>query len=279
MQYYSNSDLYCNNCKKNGHNYSQCKLPITSFGIVAFRYNNDKKIEYLMIRRKDTLGYIDFMRGKYFVNNKRYIMNMLKQMTIHEKEDLKCGDFDYLWSKLWGDNSNHSKYKKEFIVSKEKYNILFKGVTVNGHFNTLTSMIDESNLFYRWEEPEWGFPKGRPNFQEKDFTCAIREFCEETGCEQSLLKHISNICPFEEIFTGSNYKSYKHKYYLMFIENTASFPISSYEKVEVSKIEWKSFEDCLNSIRLYNLEKKRLITNINSCLVKYKVISSKCDEE
>ena len=79
------TDNYCNNCGKQGHLYHQCKMPITSIGIIVFRYN-DANIEYLMIRRKDTLGYLDFMRGKYSVYNKEYIMNMIKQMTTEEKE-------------------------------------------------------------------------------------------------------------------------------------------------------------------------------------------------
>mgnify|MGYP003326939511 CR=1 FL=1 len=58
----------CNNCGKQGHMFHQCKLPITSYGLIAFRYaNND--IEYLMIRRKDSFGYVDFVRGKYRVDN------------------------------------------------------------------------------------------------------------------------------------------------------------------------------------------------------------------
>ena len=66
------NDNYCNNCGKNGHLYHQCKLPITSIGIVAFRMKNNNP-EFLMIRRKDTLGHVDFMRGKYSVNNKDYL--------------------------------------------------------------------------------------------------------------------------------------------------------------------------------------------------------------
>ncbi len=27
----------CNNCGKQGHSFHQCKLPITSYGIIAFR--------------------------------------------------------------------------------------------------------------------------------------------------------------------------------------------------------------------------------------------------
>ena len=50
------NDNYCNNCGKQGHLYHQCKMPITSIGIIVFRYNEKNNIEYLMIRRKDTLG-------------------------------------------------------------------------------------------------------------------------------------------------------------------------------------------------------------------------------
>ena len=61
------NEIYCNNCGKCGHLYHHCKLPITSIGIVVFRVNN-KIPEFLMIRRKDSLGHIDFMRGKYSLN-------------------------------------------------------------------------------------------------------------------------------------------------------------------------------------------------------------------
>ena len=77
---------FCNNCGKNGHVFHQCKQPITSIGIIAFRYNINNKLEYLMIRRKDSLGFVDFMRGKYPINNKSYIMNIINEMTMNEKQ-------------------------------------------------------------------------------------------------------------------------------------------------------------------------------------------------
>ena len=43
----------------------------------------------------------------------------------------------------------------------------------------LKSLIDESKT--NWKMPEWGFPKGRRNYQENDISCALREFEEETG--------------------------------------------------------------------------------------------------
>ena len=41
---------------------------------------------------------------------------------------------------------------------------------------------------------------------------------------------------------------------------------TNFEKSEVSKMEWKSIEKCLSSIRKYNIEKKRIITNIHKCI-------------
>ena len=54
------SNTFCTNCGKNGHLYHSCKKPITSSGIICFRKNKDNKFEYLMICRKDSLGYVDF---------------------------------------------------------------------------------------------------------------------------------------------------------------------------------------------------------------------------
>ena len=40
-----NSDTFCNNCGKIGHSFHQCKLPITSNGVIVFRINPIKKRE------------------------------------------------------------------------------------------------------------------------------------------------------------------------------------------------------------------------------------------
>ena len=260
---------------------SSSKLPVTDLYQAPIlgaepnihRYNQMDIIEYLMIRRKDTLGYIDFMRGKYSVHNKYYIINMLRQMTLYEKEKIKNGNFNDLWKEIWGDQSIINKYKTEEGISREKFNILESGVTIKDDFYTLSMLIDESNQSQEdlWDEPEWGFPKGRRNFLENDYDCAIRECCEETGFDPNVLKNIQNVLPYEEIFTGSNYKSYKHKYYLMNINYNDSLEIDNYQKAEVSKMEWKNFNDAIHCIRYYNLEKKRMLTNIDNMLKKYKL--------
>jgi len=136
---------------------------------------------------------------------------------------------------------------------------------VNDRYDLL-SLLDEADQTVVWNEPEWGFPKGRRNTQEKDYDCALREFSEETGYPISILNNIRNIIPFEEIFIGSNYKVYRHKYYLMNISYHTSLSVKTFQKSEVSGMEWKNRNQCIHSIRSYNLEKKQLITNIYNCL-------------
>jgi hypothetical protein len=266
------TDQYCNNCGKQGHLYHQCKIPITSVGLITFRINNNA-VQYLMICRKDTLGYIDFMRGKYSVYNKNYIINMIKQMTNEEKVALKTKSFDELWMGIWGTKSISTQYRAEEVISSEKFNQLRQGILLKNELYTLDTMIDESDVYEQWDEPEWGFPKGRRNFQEKDFDCALREFNEETGYAIRNISTIENIYPFEEIFTGSNYKSYKHKYYLAYMQNEDTKVMDNYERSEVSKMQWKTYEDCIKSIRPYNLEKIRLLTNIHNMVKTLRMFS------
>ena len=332
--------FFCNNCGKQGHSFHQCKMPITSNGVIAFRYHPHlKEIQFLMIRRKDTLGYMDFMRGKFPIHQKQYILNMLLQMTMDERNKLRQSTISYLHlfsfklptelsqsynevkeethtdcesfirngvnglSKITSNNNEYVSQKhdtKECNI-KEKIQLLMVGNLHLSSFKTpspreqlseesctdyaslmrkgvngvaedtidynLLSLLDEADQISVWNEPEWGFPKGRRNTQEKDYECALREFSEETGYHISILNNIRNIVPFEEIFIGSNYKAYRHKYYLMNVSYKNSLTIKTFQKSEVSGMEWKNYEDCLRTIRSYNLEKKKMLMNVYNCLI------------
>ena len=83
---------------------------------------------------------------------------------------------------------------------------------------------------------------------------------------------ITNIQPFEEIFVGSNFKCYKHKYYLAQILNKQKDNIH-FQKTEVSDMKWFSLEECLQHIRPYNLEKIDIINQIDKLLNEYRLIS------
>ena len=262
------SQSYCNNCGKQGHSFHHCKSPIVSYGVIAFRKSQSMesgKYEYLMIRRKDTLGFIDFMRGKYSVYNKEYILNMIKQMTNDEKMRIKVDPFSKLWSDLWGETASQSDaYKSEEMSSKNKFELLRSGVYTRYDFYNLEELVDSTPPI--WTEPEWGFPKGRRNYQERDSDCAIREFCEETGYNSSQLVMLKNIQPFEEIFTGSNYKSYKHKYYVMFMKYEDTLSPRNEQICEVSGSSWRTANECKELIRPYNVEKLRVVESVDRML-------------
>ena len=256
-----NQELICNNCGKYGHLFYICKIPITSIGVIAFR-RVEHEIQYLMIRRKDTLGYIDFMRGKFDLKQKLYIMNMILQMTKTEKNNLL-------------QKYTMVKEKKGTIPHiRERILELINGYTNDlGEFYDLQSLIVESRLYSDWDEPEWGFPKGRRNPQENDYDCAVREFSEETGYSTNVLTNVRNIVPLEETFTGSNYNSYRHKYYLMNISYENSIAAHKFQKSEVSGMGWWPLSTCLEKIRPYNLEKIQVIKNIDECLQKTRMFT------
>jgi 8-oxo-dGTP pyrophosphatase MutT (NUDIX family) len=128
-------------------------------------------------------------------------------------------------------------------------------------------------LYSDWDEPEWGFPKGRRNPQENDYDCAVREFSEETGYSTNVLTNVRNIVPMEETFTGSNYNSYRHKYYLMNISYENSIAAHNFQKSEVSGMGWLPLSTCLEKIRPYNLEKIQVIKNIDECLQKTRMFT------
>ena len=256
---------FCNNFGKQGHLFHQCKNPITSNGLIVFN-NDGNEISYLMLRRKDSLGYVDFLRGKYPLFNKRYLLNIIDEMTNEEKQNLLTKEFDELWANLWGDFIG-VQYRGEEKTSREKFNSLKIGISLSNDDYNLESLINSSAN--KWDSPEWGFAKGRRNFQEKDLTCALREFEEETGCNKNTIRLIQNIIPIEEIFTGSNYKSYKHKYYVAYMPKDNN-TIENFQKSEVSQVKWLSYSDCLKIIRPYNLERIDVLKNIHNILMSYK---------
>ena len=261
----------CNNCGKQGHQFHQCKLPITSYGIILCRSSNDG-LQFLMIRRKDSFGYIDFIRGNYSPYNLEQLQNIVNEMSLVEKNRIISDQFENLWKQMWG-SVNGAKYRNEEVASSKKFEIITNGVIVNNSTYTLKDIVDASET--SWPETEWEFPKGRRNHQEKDLECALREFEEETGYSKTDIAIIENILPYEEIFIGSNHKSYKHKYFLGYMNKSFDDDnMENYQQSEVSKLEWKTVEECIKCIRPYNLEKKKIITNIYTLLQQYRLYSS-----
>lgn len=294
------NENYCINCNMNGHIYYNCKKPLISNGIIAVKISKDlnHEHEFLMVKRKHTFGFIDFVRGKYSVNNKSHLIGMINEMTIEEKDKILNLDFVSLWNYLWGnmkeneinkededETSKISGFDNEKKHAENKLKTLKEGVYLENDNYNLEELINLSTT--SWDESEWEFPKGRKNIGENDIECAFREFVEETGYTYNNLILLRNLVPYEEIFIGSNYESYKNRYFVCsFTQNNikintdivlslheqANTSINNFDKYEISDVQWFSYSECLKNIRNYNHEKKRLLSNVNNTLSKYEIL-------
>lgn len=254
----------CRNCGHIGHLYKDCPHPITSFGIIAYRKNADH-VEYLMIQRKDSLSFMEFIRGKYDTRNVVYIVSLLSGMTQHERTLLITKPFEELWSHVWYQPS-YSRQVSEFAHAKTKFDTLVKGFMYDNRFVNLKNMLATSVSVFT--EPEWGFPKGRRRIKEDDTVCAVREFCEETNFVPSDIQLVK-IQPFEEIFYGTNNVLYKHIYYLAKMIKSDSDPLeinpnNVNQAREVRAVKWFNFEEVMAHIRDHNQERRKLFMEVHT---------------
>lgn len=258
----------CTNCGKKGHFYKYCNEPITSYGIILVKYdrniisNSDSdmikiskfmnNIQFLMISRKNSLGYIDFIRGKYKPDNQDNLRYLIQQMSPDEIVKIKNETFDTLWNDFWMDKNNRKYVQEEYKIAYEKYNKISKD---------LPKLIDETKLLYL--TPEWGFPKGRRNNCETSLECAIREFKEETGYSESDISLIDNIKPFIENFIGTNGVKYRHIYFLAECITDKEPEISNdTQKYEIGNIGFMNYNDTIEIIREYHVAKKNIVKHV-----------------
>ena len=257
-------NVTCSNCNQYGHVYSNCIFPITSYGIILMHFDIDKKeTQYLMIRRKNSFGFIDFVKGKYSLTNVLHIQNSIDQMALFEKKCIlkNMDHFENIWMELYTKTTNF-KLSREYLNASRKFEQLKQGIPIDNRGNkmTLLSFFELSNSAY--QETEWEFPKGRKLTKELDMDCAKREFEEETGYPLVHIDVITNMLPVNEIFMGSNYRHYKHTYFLATTQNKLNY--KNFQVSEVSSIEWKSLDNCLESIRDYHFEKRKLIQHVDT---------------
>ncbi len=292
-------NIYCVNCGEKGHVVKECEGPITSFGIIAFKvvksqneeqqdtnnclkniiktsinkykqkpeyinlYKNTNtypKIKFLMIQRKDTMGFTDFVRGKYPDKEEdanKILPIFLNEMTYEEKSRLLNDSFDDIWFNLWV-NHESKIFKSEYDSAHKKF-----------QKHNIRKLVDNSKMSFDYTE--LGFPKGRRNMKESNIGCAEREFYEETGYNKTHYDFIKEYPTIVEEFVGTNGVTYKHIYYLVKMKDDIPPPRIDYKNKiqigEVQNIGWVSFEECMSIIRPYDVAKKTVITNVYNDLV------------
>jgi 8-oxo-dGTP pyrophosphatase MutT (NUDIX family) len=197
----------CNNCGKIGHVIKNCKEPITSFGLLLIQKNKEQENKYLMQKRKDSIAFLEIIRGKFQFNNIDYIQKLIDNCTIDERNKLintkteklitilRPKDFPIVYDKVY-------KLKYGFLYDTQIYDI---------HYFIQHSSISLTDC-------EYSFPKGRKNQNESITHCAIRETYEETGLQNNI-DYILTDNTVTEILLGINNKEYKYIYIIGHIIN------------------------------------------------------------
>lgn len=217
--------------------------------------SNYPKIKFLMIQRKDTMGYIDIIRGKYpdeEPQKSNTLKIFLEEMTGDERFSLITKTFDQIWDEIWN-NKNSKIYKNEYASAKEKFNKL-----------DIQKLLNSSQSI--WKYTEFGLPKGRRCMKESNISCAEREFCEETGYSREDYQFLSNYPTIYEEFEGTNGIKYRHIYYVVKMNESINPPKIDYSNLiqtgEVKNVGWFTHEECQAILRPYDIEKKRVLTKV-----------------
>jgi hypothetical protein len=288
----------CTNCGKKGHEYKECREAITSIGVILINLNVDidhklkfikninnkpsaieinnkgikiknkkdikyfsfisSSIKFLMIKRKHSLGYIEFIRGRYKPDNIDGIVFLFQQMTQEEINKINFMTFDQLWDDFWVDENKKKLYEKEYNRSKQKF--------------TKLATSDEFNIkFYaehvkpKWNQGEWGFPKGRRNKMESNIECSKREFEEESGFGENDYIILENIKPLQEEFFGTDGVKYKHIYYIGLSVSDKMPAINTNnlnQSGEIGDIGYFAHYEAIKIIRSYHTSRIQLLTNL-----------------
>jgi len=288
-------NFYCTNCNKKGHVYKNCLEPIISNGIIGiyidnfdienfenlekyinlnlypslklrknsnFEYkklfNENSNIKFLMIQRKNSLGYLEFIRGRYDETNNQNINYIFEQMTQNEIHDILTKEFDFLWNDLWDVNNIKNKnHYKEYMTSRQKFYEL-----------KLNKSDIINNLKPKYLYNEWGFPKGRRELYESDIICAIREFEEETNIKENMYNLLESCSKIKENLVGTNGINYLHNYFLAILNTDKINNIDSNNR-EIGNINVMTYNECIENIRPYHINKLKIINILYELIYDY----------
>jgi len=301
-------NLLCNNCGCTNHTYKQCTTPITSWGIILVSFddlhppehtrninlllsqNGTKiehnelmpisiilnKIKFLLISRKYSVGFVEFIRGRYRCEKIDQLIYIFKQMKQKEidiiRDSLVLEDgFTYLWNMFWNSTTTPTYLINDKIKSANNYNIL-KTRGIDGPDLDLHYIV--STIKAEYPHDEWGFPKGRINRNiETEQQCAIREFKEETGYLDEDIKLIPNIEPLVEEFNGTNGICYRHIYYVAELVTNKTPQLA--EQNEIGGISFMDYMTATYYIRDYHIARKLILQYIYMYYLNILLLSNK----
>ncbi len=143
------------------------------------------RIRVLLVRRRYTYAYIDFVYGRYG-KNARSLGRLFNAMTAEELLTVRTFNFEMMWNVLWKEKvprSVHYSRDEIYMKTHAKFSsyVMRSSATIQ---NVIDNTESKGNIL-------WEIPKGHKDFsRETDVMCAVREMEEETGFSPDTYKII-----------------------------------------------------------------------------------------
>ena len=129
-----------------------------SFGIFCFKHGEIiEDTKYLMVMRRNSYAYEEFIRGSYHIDDINYIRQLMSRITKSEAERIINSEFEELWEdlnkaysvtttdpyKLHLAKENFYKIKNMliFIILMKRIEKILSGMILNGVFQKERKMI------------------------------------------------------------------------------------------------------------------------------------------
>lgn len=200
----------------------------TSYGVICYRRceTTPPGCLYLLVQRKDSISYVEFLRGKYDTCDDVYISKLLAGMTPQERDALISGrPFSQLWAGVWADRR---RAPAGYQSAAAKFGQLRP---------RLPELLEHSSAR---AEPEWGFPKGGKRRDESASAAALREFSEETGVSAVRMSNTTIV----DTFVGTDGNKYQHVFFLADTTDGLTDE-GKYDTTEIGDVRWFSYDQAL----------------------------------
>lgn len=219
---------------------------ISSYGVACVRKNSDTGCyEILMIKKRYTYLFIEFVRGMYDPYKDYDLEYMFDGMTITEKSMIQTRNFNTLWNYCNGNEPTKSGERTIYTRSSRKFATLLdreKGAALS----RLLSNSKNATLL-------WEIPKGRPNKKETALHSAVREFEEETGLKETY-RILFDEGTIEYSFVDGGVK-YKYIYYLAVLSSNV---VPTYDYTNEHMLRELSELRFMTSIAIQEMNNQRL---------------------
>lgn len=223
----------------------KCKNVKRSVGILLFNPSLDK---VLLVQKKCTYAYSEFVTGKYDKHNKDSLLDKFNKMTAHEKMIIASLEFEWIWYNMFMCREKNDMYCRAFGR--------FYKCFLNNNTKLLKSLLIQSskngNLI-------WEPPKGRKVKTESSLNCAIREVFEETKIKADTYQLIPRKKIKKQLI--SNNIRYIIIYYVGVMKEEETVKLNVLDKQqssEISDIKW---------VPISNLQQYSMLNDIRHSVI------------